>query len=71
MLDPAQESRGTVQQQLAAQLDQRAAHLTKLLESSPDSLRRDLESKMEVSWIYHESALEGVQAFIDKRPPNW
>lgn len=60
MRDPAQESRGTVQQQQTAQLDQRAAHLTKLLESCPDSLRRDLESKMEVSWIYHESALEGV-----------
>lgn len=60
MRDPAHESRGTVQQQQTAQLDQRAAHLTKLLESCPDSLRRDLESKMEVSWIYHESALEGV-----------
>ena len=60
MLDPAPESRGTVQQQQTAQLDQRAAHLTKLLESCPDSLRRDLEDKMEISWIYHESALEGV-----------
>lgn len=47
-------------QQQTAQLDQRAAHLTKLLDSCPDSLRRDLENKMEISWIYHESALEGV-----------
>jgi hypothetical protein len=49
----------TVQQQ-QAQLDHRAAHLQKLLEQAPEPLRKELERKLELSWIYHESALEGV-----------
>lgn len=47
-------------QQQQAQLDHRAAHLTKLMEQAPEPLRRELLDKVELSWIYHESALEGV-----------
>jgi len=47
-------------QQQQAQLDQRAAHLTRLMEQAPEALRRELSDKVELSWIYHESALEGV-----------
>jgi hypothetical protein len=47
-------------QQQQAQLDHRAAHLQKLMEQAPEPLRKELEEKLELSWIYHESALEGV-----------
>ncbi|MBX7190798.1 MAG: Fic family protein, partial [Sandaracinaceae bacterium] len=47
-------------QQQQAQLDQRALHLQKLMEQAPESLRKELADKVELSWIYHESALEGV-----------
>jgi len=40
----------------------------------PDKLRRDYESKLDVSWIFHDNALEGVvlsyselKAAIDQR----
>lgn len=46
--------------QQQAQLDQRALHLQKLLEQAPEPLRKELRDKVELSWIYHESALEGV-----------
>jgi hypothetical protein len=47
-------------QQQQAQLDHRAVHLQKLMEQAPEPLRNELVEKMELSWIYHESALEGV-----------
>lgn len=47
-------------QQQQAQLDQRALHLQKLMEQAPEPLRKELRDKVELSWIYHESALEGV-----------
>lgn len=49
-----------MQQQLQAQLDQRALHLQKLMEQAPEPLRKELLDMVELSWIYHESALEGV-----------
>ncbi|GAB4203014.1 MAG: hypothetical protein OHK0013_16800 [Sandaracinaceae bacterium] len=30
------------------------------MEQAPEPLRKELEAKLELSWIYHESALEGV-----------
>jgi hypothetical protein len=51
-------ARTNVQQQ--AQLDQRAQHLQKLMEQAPEALRRELHDKVELSWLYHENALEGV-----------
>ncbi|MBN8617226.1 MAG: Fic family protein, partial [Deltaproteobacteria bacterium] len=47
-------------QQQQAQLDQRALHLQKLMEQAPEPLRKELRDMVELSWIYHESALEGV-----------
>lgn len=47
-----------VQQQ--AYLDQRASHLARLLERAPESLQQELRERIDLSWIHHESALEGV-----------
>lgn len=49
-----------MQQQQQAQLDQRAQHLQKLMEQAPEPLRREILDKLELSWLYHENALEGV-----------
>jgi hypothetical protein len=49
-----------VQQQQQAQLDQRAQHLQKLMEQAPEPLRQEILDKVELSWLYHENALEGV-----------
>jgi hypothetical protein len=47
-------------QQQQAHLDQRAQHLQKLMEQAPEPLRREVLDMIELSWLYHENALEGV-----------
>lgn len=47
-------------QQQAQQLDQRLAVLTKLYERSPEAARADYLFKLDLSWIHHDSALEGI-----------
>ena len=56
------------------ELDAKMEALRAKVEDFPDKLRRDYESKLDVSWIFHDNALEGVvlsyselKAAIDKR----
>ncbi len=64
-------------QQQAKQLDQRLAVLTKLFERSPEEARNDYSFKLDLSWIHHDSALEGIvysipelNAAIRGEPPS-
>lgn len=47
-------------QQQAQKIDQRRAVLERLLASSPEAARADYRFKLDLSWIHHDSALEGV-----------
>lgn len=47
-------------QQQAQKLDQRLGVLQKLIAASPEAARADYFFKLDVSWIHHDSALEGV-----------
>ena len=56
------------------ELDAKMDALRAKVGSFPDKLKRDYESKLDVSWIFHDNALEGVvlsyselKAAIDKR----
>jgi hypothetical protein len=51
---------GRAQQQQAQQLEERLAELNRLGALVPEKVRNDLRSKLELSWIHHDSALEGV-----------
>lgn len=46
--------------QQGQQLDERLAVLHQLIASAPDAARRDYFFKLDISWIHHDSALEGV-----------
>ncbi len=47
-------------QQQAQKLDQRLGVLQKLIAASPEAARAEYFFKLDVSWIHHDSALEGV-----------
>jgi Fic family protein len=56
------------------ELDAKMEGLRAKVGSFPDKLKKDYESKLDVSWIFHDNALEGVvlsyselKAAIDKR----
>lgn len=48
------------QQQQAQQLDQRLSVLKQLYEQATEQTRREYNEIMDLSWIHHDSALEGV-----------
>lgn len=47
-------------QQQAQKLDERQAVLLRLVAASPEAARREFFQKLDLSWIHHDSALEGV-----------
>ena len=47
-------------QQQAQKLDERLAVLQKLIAAAPEEARKDYFLKLDLSWIHHDSALEGV-----------
>lgn len=51
---------GRAQQQQAQQLEERLAELNRLAALAPEAKRTELRQKLELSWIHHDSALEGV-----------
>lgn len=51
---------GRAQQQQAQQLEERLAELNRLAALVPEAKRSEFNQKLELSWIHHDSALEGV-----------
>lgn len=49
-----------VQALQGSNLDDRVAYMQKVLDRAPAALRKDYQDRFDVSWIYHDSALEGV-----------
>lgn len=47
-------------QQQARKLDERLAVLHRLIEAAPEEARKDYLFKLDLSWIHHDSALEGI-----------
>lgn len=47
-------------QQQAQKLDERLAVLQRLVAAAPEAARKDYFPKLDLSWIHHDSALEGV-----------
>lgn len=47
-------------QQQAQKLDERLAVLQRLIAAAPEEARKDYFFKLDLSWIHHDSALEGV-----------
>jgi len=47
-------------QQQAQKLDERQAVLVRLVAAAPEAARKEFFSKLDLSWIHHDSALEGV-----------
>ncbi|MCX7807204.1 MAG: Fic family protein, partial [Deltaproteobacteria bacterium] len=41
-------------------LEERASYLRALIEHAPDPLRKEFSRRMEISWLYHDNALEGL-----------
>lgn len=49
-----------VQPLQGAALEDRVAHLNRLVDAAPASLTQDFQARFDMSWIYHDSVLEGV-----------
>ncbi len=47
-------------------LESRVARLQELVKAAPESVGRQLEARFDMSWIYHDSALEGVVYSMDE-----
>lgn len=48
------------QQQQAQMLDERVAVLDRLMADASDAVRLDYQGKLDLSWVHHDSALEGI-----------
>lgn len=42
------------------QIDERLSFLSRLIEQAPPAVRLDFEKRLDLSWIHHDSALEGT-----------
>ncbi len=49
-----------MQQQQAQQLDQRLSVLNRLIETAKEETRQDYRRRVDLSWVHHDSALEGI-----------
>ena len=49
-----------MQQQQAQQLDQRLSVLHRLIETAKEETRLDYRRRVDLSWVHHDSALEGI-----------
>ncbi|MEM1414390.1 MAG: Fic family protein [Myxococcota bacterium] len=47
-------------------LESRVARLHELLKAAPEGVTEDFERRFDMSWIYHDSALEGVVYTMDE-----
>lgn len=59
----------------AGSLEEKIEELKKLVDAAPEAVRRVYEDRLEMSWIYHDSALEGqvytfqeLKAAMDNQP---
>lgn len=55
-----------VQALQGANLEERVAHLQELEKNADEAILADFRSKLDMSWIYHDSALEGVVYTMDE-----